>query len=517
MRKYYKLALAIHIVAMLALLQPIAQAAEVQLGWELPKAPPGVVGLRIYWGVQRGYYTQHLDVAKNQTTVTIPHLQSGTTYYFAATTVSQSGDESAFSNEVEVPLFADTDENRGAGQDKREFDVPVNRLNRSADHDGVAEAVKIDANGNPPDASSASDRNSPALISIPIVSVHASEDQEPHIAAHAFDSDFDTYWAAEGDGQWIIYEAGVVARISEVAIAWEQGDRRIASFTLEVSVDGHTWQEVFSGDSSGTTHNFETYAFPPVAARYVLIASYGNSVDLWNGIAETEIRGHVIDPESIEEKTVGERTYTVQLIAQDDFTNLDNWVMDMPYPETAMVEDHVLQWDAHDTVGTLWHRTEINGPSIVEYDMQALEGKLNVNGIFYGSITEQGEETLLEVRRDGSDAPNAYREFQNYTVTFTDPEADGVWRIRFRKNPGHHLIAERYRKHDVDPDAYHRMTYVFEENGTMSLYVDGVRMHRYQDKKHPYRAGYHALRIYRTLSNYKNFKIYRILPDDDRQ
>ncbi|PON19931.1 hypothetical protein C2W62_00085 [Candidatus Entotheonella serta] len=60
------------------------------------------------------------------------------------------------------------------------------------------------------------------------------------------------------------------------------------------------------------------------------------------------------------------------------------------------------------------------------------------------------------------------------------------------------------------------MTYVFEANGRMSLYVDGVRKHQYTDKKRPYRRGYHALRIYKTLSNYRNFKIYRILPGDGK-
>jgi hypothetical protein len=513
-----------HIVVMLALIQSVAHAAEVKLGWESPKASPAVLGLRVYWGVKRGHYTQHLDVAKNQTSVTIPDLQPGTTYYFVATTVSQSGDESVFSNEIEISFAADTDGDGKADQNGREFysthtkqadsagNDHGNLVDRDADHNPVADAAPIDVDDNP--AAAALDLRSAELMWLPIVSVRASEDYEPNTAASTVDGDLGTYWAAEGDGQWVIYEAGAMAMISEVSIAWEQGDRRTASFTLEVSRDGHTWQEVFSGDSSGTTRDFETYTFPPVAARYVLIAVYGNASDLWNEIAETEIRGHLIEPESIEEKTVGGQTYTVQLIAQDDFTNLDHWVMDVPYPETVVVEDNVLQWDARDTFGTLWHRTEISGPSIVEYDVQALEGKLNLNGIFYGSIMDQGEETLLEVRGDGDGAPNAYRDFQNYTITFTDPENDGVWRIRFRKNPGHNLVAERYRKHDIDPHAYHRLTYVFEDNGSMSLYVDGTRLHRYKDKKHAYRDGYHALRIYKTLSNYKNFKIYRILPDD---
>ena len=61
------------------------------------------------------------------------------------------------------------------------------------------------------------------------------------------------------------------------------------------------------------------------------------------------------------------------------------------------------------------------------------------------------------------------------------------------------------------------MTYVFEANGRMRLYVDGVQMKQYRDKKDAYREGYHALRIYQTRSNYKNFRnSYQILPDGDQ-
>ncbi|PON09763.1 alginate lyase, partial [Candidatus Entotheonella serta] len=46
---------------------------------------------------------------------------------------------------------------------------------------------------------------------------------------------------AMSDGQWIQYDVGTTAMISEVAIAWAQGDRRTASFALHVSSDGNSW------------------------------------------------------------------------------------------------------------------------------------------------------------------------------------------------------------------------------------------------------------------------------------
>ena len=132
---------------------------------------------------------------------------------------------------------------------------------------------------------------------------------------------------------------------------------------------------------------------------------------------------------------MAKKTYTAQLIAQDDFASLDNWVLESPEPEKVTVADNTLHWDAIETHGTLWHRTLVSGPSIIEYDVQALEGKLNINGIFYGAM-DDAPETLLDARRDAEGAPEDYNTFQNYTVTFTDRENDGRWRTRFRKNPG---------------------------------------------------------------------------------
>lgn len=126
---------------------------------------------------------------------------------------------------------------------------------------------------------------------------------------------------------------------------------------------------------------------------------------------------------------------------------------------------------------------------------------------------EDGNETLLDARRGGDGVYRDYSHFQNYMATYLDPEHDGTWRIRFRKNPGFDIIAEKHRKYEIDADNYQRMTYVFEADGTMSLYADGKRMHVYKDREEAHRQGYHALRIFETRSNYKNFKIYKILPN----
>ncbi|MCZ7636555.1 MAG: fibronectin type III domain-containing protein [Verrucomicrobia bacterium] len=76
-----------------------ATAADVTLAWD-PSPDATVVGYKLHWGGVSRTYTSHLDVG-NVMTATVPSLQAGTTYYFAATAYDGAGLESDYSNEVE--------------------------------------------------------------------------------------------------------------------------------------------------------------------------------------------------------------------------------------------------------------------------------------------------------------------------------------------------------------------------------------------------------------------------------
>ncbi len=76
-----------------------------------------------------------------------------------------------------------------------------------------------------------------------------------------------------------------------MAIAWFNGHLRKTSFSIDVSVDGKDWNEVYSGESNGTTKDFESYTFPSASARYVRITGYGNSSNEWNSIIDLELYG----------------------------------------------------------------------------------------------------------------------------------------------------------------------------------------------------------------------------------
>jgi hypothetical protein len=82
----------------LALLSPDGHSAQVTLRWEA-NTDPSIAGYKIYYGGSSGSYQVVTDAGMN-TVYTISNLESGSTYYFAATAYNTSGIESGYSNEV---------------------------------------------------------------------------------------------------------------------------------------------------------------------------------------------------------------------------------------------------------------------------------------------------------------------------------------------------------------------------------------------------------------------------------
>src|SRR6266550_2722219 len=124
----------------------------------------------------------------------------------------------------------------------------------------------------------------------PVASVVASGN-DGNLPQNTLDKSLATRWSAQGDGQWIRYDLGVLAAIDHLDIAWYLGDTRIASFDIAVSLDTVTWTQVFAGQSSGQTLQLESYAFPTTSGRYVRIVGHGNNTSTWNSITEVAIPG----------------------------------------------------------------------------------------------------------------------------------------------------------------------------------------------------------------------------------
>ena len=122
-----------------------------------------------------------------------------------------------------------------------------------------------------------------------IATVTASSFQDPHAPANTIDGDMGTRWSAQGDGQWIQFDFGALQQITAVRIAWNLGDTRQANFDIEASLDAQSWVKVFSGQSSGTTTDFERFDTPTTLARFARIVNHGNTSNDWASINEVEI------------------------------------------------------------------------------------------------------------------------------------------------------------------------------------------------------------------------------------
>jgi hypothetical protein len=129
----------------------------------------------------------------------------------------------------------------------------------------------------------------PPIAELPITAARASGDDGSNGPANTLDGDFGTRWSANGQGQWLELDLGSVHTVGQVAIAWYLGNQREAVFDLEVSSDGVNWTPVFSGVSSGTTTELETFSFSPAAARFVRYVGFGNSDNEWNSVTEMQI------------------------------------------------------------------------------------------------------------------------------------------------------------------------------------------------------------------------------------
>lgn len=72
---------------------------SISLSWAAPLNTPDVAGYNVHYGTSSGVYTTTVS-AQNNTATSITGLNAGTTYFIVVTTVSTSGVESVFSNEV---------------------------------------------------------------------------------------------------------------------------------------------------------------------------------------------------------------------------------------------------------------------------------------------------------------------------------------------------------------------------------------------------------------------------------
>lgn len=144
-----------------------------------------------------------------------------------------------------------------------------------------------------------------------------------NVPTNTVDGSLGTRWSAQGDGQWIRYTLSSQATITSLKIAWYKGDQRKTKFDIQTSTDANVWKTVYSGTSSGTTLNLETYDITDSIGNYVRIVGHGNTENNWNSITETQIFGTIASPTPVPTPTPG--TLPSQVL------NLTNWKLTLPF------------------------------------------------------------------------------------------------------------------------------------------------------------------------------------------
>ena len=104
----------------------------------------------------------------------------------------------------------------------------------------------------------------------------------------SYDQDPETRWAAEGVGEWIIYEFKEVSTIESFYTLFFNGTQRIYSFDLLASEDGENFTLFFSGKTGGKGDEDTFKLDKPVKAKFVKFVGKANSVNNWNSLHEIE-------------------------------------------------------------------------------------------------------------------------------------------------------------------------------------------------------------------------------------
>ncbi len=121
------------------------------------------------------------------------------------------------------------------------------------------------------------------------VSVSADQTPEPeNVAENVFDGVTDTKWACQGTGT-LTADLGSAKQVSSIELNFWKFNERTTNYTLSVSADGVSYQEIFSGSSSLGAE----YDVRPVnqTIRYIKFTGTGTSQGDWTSLNEMVIKG----------------------------------------------------------------------------------------------------------------------------------------------------------------------------------------------------------------------------------
>ncbi|MCF7352586.1 polysaccharide lyase family 7 protein [Vibrio sp. CK2-1] len=107
---------------------------------------------------------------------------------------------------------------------------------------------------------------------------------------------WESRWAAYDSGSDVnlVLDLGEVKNLNYIKVAWGRGDQLSNRFEIRTLADGssNTWTKVYSGNSSGSSAQLETYDFDDIQARWVRIKVFDNTAGSdWTNIMEVQAFG----------------------------------------------------------------------------------------------------------------------------------------------------------------------------------------------------------------------------------
>jgi F5/8 type C domain/Calcineurin-like phosphoesterase len=150
----------------------------------------------------------------------------------------------------------------------------------------VTVASTLSAQSFPPHAKSIPLQSCKTCAKHSVSSITANSSDVGFPPSNVVDNDFNTEWSNHGKGSWIQLDLGTSKNICSLDIAWYKGNERQYKFLIAASIDGITFSNILSSNSSGSTLGHEKYDIPDTNARYMRVTVNGNTHDSYAIITE---------------------------------------------------------------------------------------------------------------------------------------------------------------------------------------------------------------------------------------
>ncbi len=209
-----------------------------------------------------------------------------------------------------------------------------------------------------------------------------------------------------------------------------------------------------------------------------------------------------------------------RIVMFEDFSHgMSNWWVEGG--ERVWIEDGHLRVKADPgrrapgNVATVWCKTPHPADVRVEFDAHVIRSSLGVNNVnFFLCYSDPSGKPLWDTRAGRSTAAyKLYHQLNGYIFTFLRDakfaggrRGDGgaKARIRIRRCPGFHLLAETYAYHCDAGRTYH--VAITKRGGRIAYAVDGKTLLEVTDP-HPLSGGLLGLRTFRTDLWWDNIRV----------